>query len=63
MTLAESIKTIDFMSLFCINNGIVSDEPYKSVPDLIKREPDFVESVLPDGITMKDLKEYFGMKE
>lgn len=61
MTLKESKTMLECLSLFCCNNGLLPDEPYKSVQDLVNREPHLIEATLPDGITMDDLKEYLGM--
>ena len=58
MTLEESLKTIDYMSLFCVMNDLVPDKPYESLADYFEREHEFIESVLPDGVTMDDLEKY-----
>ena len=62
MTLEESLKTIDYMSLFCVMNDLVPDKPYESLADYVEREHELIEAVLPDGVTMDNLKKHLGIE-
>lgn len=63
MTLQETLKTLDYLSVFCVMNDLVPDKPYESMADYVNRESEFIESILPDGVTIADLKKHLGIKE